>query len=85
MRQLHSPRVIYLKAFLFLCCAVLAATILIIDHPGARTILLLAIAVWCFARFYYFAFYVIERYVDPRFHFTGMIAMLKYFLRGRKI
>jgi hypothetical protein len=40
--------------------------------------LLLAIAVWCFARFYYFAFYVIEHYVDPGFRFSGLWSFARY-------
>ena len=32
----------------------------------------LALVIWCFCRFYYFAFYVIERYVDPGYKFSGL-------------
>jgi hypothetical protein len=43
---------------------------------------LLAIAVWCFCRAYYFAFYVIEKYVDPTFRFSGLGSAVRY-LCGR--
>jgi len=41
-------------------------------------------AVWGFARFYYFAFYVIEHYVDPTYRFAGLIAFAQYLLRKQK-
>jgi hypothetical protein len=34
--------------------------------------------VWAFARAYYFCFYVIERYVDSRFRFSGIFAALRF-------
>jgi len=46
--------------------------------------LLLAVAVWCFARSYYFAFYVIERYVDPGYRFAGLGSFVRYLLRRRQ-
>ena len=46
--------------------------------------LLLGIAVWCFARAYYFAFYVIEHYVDPSYKFAGLWSFVRYLLRSRK-
>jgi hypothetical protein len=48
------------------------------------TALLLAVAVWSFARFYYFAFYVIEHYVDPGYRFAGLWDFVRYLLRRRK-
>ena len=81
MRDLTSSKLIYLKGFLFLTASALACAILIIEQPASRTILLLAIAIWCFARFYYFAFYVIERYVNSRYRFTGVWSLATYLLR----
>jgi uncharacterized membrane protein YbaN (DUF454 family) len=65
MKELTSSGWIIAKGFLFLLLGVLSATLLIIEHPTMRMTLLLLVAVWCFCRFYYFAFYVMERYVDP--------------------
>jgi hypothetical protein len=42
------------------------------------------VAVWGFCRSYYFAFYVIERYVDPGYRFSGLGSFLLYIVRGRK-
>jgi len=44
----------------------------------------MAIAVWSFCRFYYFGFYVLERYVDPSYKFSGLISMARYVLLRRK-
>lgn len=32
---------------------------------------MMGIAVWSFCRLYYFGFYVIERYIDPSYRFSG--------------
>ena len=63
----------------------LAAFLLILENPTLKTALLIAVAVWCFARFYYFCFYVIGRYVDPGYRFAGLWSVARYLLarRGR--
>jgi hypothetical protein len=38
----------------------------------------LAIAIWAFARAYYFAFYVIEPYIDPHFRYAGLWSFVRY-------
>ena len=45
----------------------------------------LAICVWCFARFYYFAFYVIEHYTDPGYRFAGLWSFVQYMVHGLQI
>ena len=76
--DLKSSRVIIAKGFLFLVTGCAAAGLLLVDHPDLRTGLLLLIAIWSFCRFYYFAFYVIQHYVDPTFHFSGLISFVRY-------
>ena len=83
MADLTSPRLIYFKGFLFLLAGLLASGLLILEHPTLKVALLLALAVWCFARFYYFMFYVIERYVDPGYRFAGIGSFVRYVLRTR--
>jgi hypothetical protein len=46
--------------------------------------LLLAVAIWCFARAYYFAFYVIEHYVDDSYRFSGLWSFALYLMRRKK-
>lgn len=76
--DLKSSRVILAKGFLFLLAGLMAAGILIAEHPDLRTIVLLLICVWCFCRFYYFAFYVIQNYVDPGYRFAGLGSFVRY-------
>lgn len=83
MGDLKSPRLIIAKGILFLVAGTLAAGLLLALHPDLKIAALLAIAVWCFARFYYFAFYVIQRYVDPAYKFAGLGSCALYLLRRR--
>ena len=83
MLELTRPKLIYLKGFLFLVTGTMATAILIIDQPTTRTALLLAITIWSFARFYYFAFYVMEKYVDPTRRFAGLWSLMREALGGR--
>jgi hypothetical protein len=83
MGDLTNPRVIKLKGFLFLLTGVLASGLLLCEIPTLRAAFLLGVAIWSFCRFYYFAFYVIEHYVDPSFRFAGLGSFVRYFLRKR--
>jgi len=84
MTDLKDPRLIYAKGFLFLLGGVMAAVLLVFEHPTLKVTLLLALTVWCFARFYYFAFYVIEHYVDGRYKFAGLWSFAKYLCGDRR-
>ena len=81
--DIKSHRLIYIKGFLFLLAGILASTALLLEYPTFRVAFLLAMAVWCFARFYYFAFYVIEHYVDPGYRFAGLGSFVLYLLQRR--
>ena len=83
MKDLTDARWIKLKGILFLLIGVLSATLIVLEHPTLKMGVLLAITIWCFCRFYYFAFYVIEKYVDPGYRFSGLWSFACYFLRGR--
>jgi hypothetical protein len=83
MKDLTHPGWIKLKGILFLLVGLLAATLLLLEAPTLRVAALLAISVWCFCRFYYFAFYVIEHYVDPGWRFSGLWSFFLYLLRKR--
>jgi len=76
-----SPFWIKLKGILFLAIGFTAAILIFLDNPKWQTALLLALAIWSFCRFYYFAFYAIEKYVDPQFKFSGLFSFLKYLLK----
>ena len=83
MKDLTSAGWIKLKGVLFLILGITASAILILENRNLKTAGLLALAVWCFCRFYYFAFYVIEHYVDPRFKFSGLWDFFRYLVSRR--
>lgn len=78
MKNITDPLWIKLKGILFLVVGFLSAALLLFEHPDFKVGLLLAITVWCFCRFYYFAFYVIEHYVDPGYRFSGLWSFACY-------
>jgi hypothetical protein len=79
--DITNPKLLYAKGMLFLVAGVLASALLILHSPTWETVLLLAVAVWCFARAYYFAFYVVEHYADPGYRFSGLGSFVRYLLR----
>jgi len=84
MGDITNPRLIILKGFLFLLAGGLASALLLVLHPEWTVAFLLGVAVWSFARCYYFAFYVIQHYVDPTYRFAGLTACVLYlWRRGR--
>lgn len=84
MKDLSNPRWIKLKGLLFVLLGVTAAGLIWLEHPTLKMAALLALAIWCFCRAYYFAFYVIEHYVDPDFRFSGLGSFLVYLFRRDK-
>jgi len=83
MRNLTNPKVIYIKGFLFLIGGLLASTLILIDNPTLKCTALLIVAIWCFARSYYFAFYVIQNYIDPKYKFSSLYSFLIYLFRKK--
>lgn len=84
MGNLKSVRLIYIKGLLFLVCGLMSFTLLLLQSPNSRTVILLCLMVWSFCRCYFFAFYVIERYVDGHYRFTGLWDFAKYCLRASR-
>jgi hypothetical protein len=83
MKEITDPRWIKIKGILFLIVGLLASAVLLVEHPDVKVALLLCIAVWCFCRFYYFAFYVIEHYVEPGYRFSGLWSFARYLCSRR--
>ena len=84
MTDLASPRLLWLKGGLFCLLGLLAAGLLIARCPSWTTAGLTAVEVWAFCRAYYFAFYVIQHYVDPGYRFAGLVDFARYAAgRGR--
>jgi len=83
MKNLTTARWIKAKGMLFLLLGLLSATLLFYAHHTFKTGLLILVAVWSFCRFYYFAFYVIEHYVDPSYRFSGLLSFALYLIQKK--
>ena len=77
MTDLKNPKLIYAKGFLFLLLGFMAAGWLVAESQSVRITLLMLISIWAFCRFYYFAFYVIQHYVDDGFRYSGLIDFVR--------
>jgi hypothetical protein len=84
MADIQSPRLLYFKGALLLCLGILASTMIVWEHPSLKVVALLAISIWAFARAYYFAFYVVEHYIDPGHKYAGLWSFFRYVARRRK-
>ncbi|NVJ19652.1 hypothetical protein HUW62_00155 [Myxococcus sp. AM011] len=81
MRDLQSHRWMWVKAILFVLIGLVASALILMELPDWRTLVLLILAIWASCRAYYFAFYVLEKYIDPSFRFSGLISVLRYLLK----
>lgn len=78
MTDIRNPTVIWIKGALFLVIGVLASVLLLLNAPQLSVAVLFILAVWSYCRFYYFAFYVIEHYVDSEYRFAGLLDFVRY-------
>lgn len=78
MADIKSPKLLYAKGGLLLFTGLFAATLLLSEAPSWRVAVQLAVTVWAFCRAYYFAFYVIQHYVDPGYRFAGLFDFARY-------
>ncbi len=83
MRDIKSSYLLYVKGMLMLTVGILASLLLILHNPDLKSAALLAAAVWGFCRAYYFAFYVIEHYIDPDFRYAGLCSFFCHAARNR--
>jgi hypothetical protein len=84
MRDLSNTNWIMAKGFLFLLLGFLSGAILWLEHPTTKVAALLMIAIWSFSRFYHFAFYVVERYVDSSYRFSGLLSLASHAFRAKR-
>ncbi|RKZ40173.1 MAG: hypothetical protein DRQ49_09240 [Gammaproteobacteria bacterium] len=83
MTDLKNPKLIYLKGFLFGAIVLCSSIILFSIYPSWQTAVLIALISWASARAYYFMFYVIEKYVDSNYKFSGVFSFIQYFISKR--
>ena len=82
--DLSNQRWMYVKGILFVVIAVISGWLLITSILSVRNAFLLGLCIWSSCRAYYFAFYVIEHYIDPSFKFSSLIDFVKYLLGKKK-
>lgn len=83
MRVIKDRRWLYAKGALFLLLGLLSAGLLMQEARSWRVAVLLALAIWAFCRAYFFAFYVVEHFVDPTYRYDGLIDFAMYVLWQR--
>jgi hypothetical protein len=83
MTDITSKKLIVLKGTLFLLIVISSSMVILIKQPTLMAVLALCVLIWASARFYYFLFYVLERYVDPSLRYSGLLALLSALLRRR--
>jgi hypothetical protein len=83
--DIKSPRLLYLKGGLFVVVGLLSAAALLAECFNWRVAALLVLTIWAWCRAYYFAFYVIQHYIDPGYRFAGLLDFAKYVLRRPRI
>jgi len=76
MRDLTSRIWIVVKGVMFALIALTTATLILAEMPTAKLAVLLTMLVWASCRFYYFLFYVLERYIDPTMRYAGLVDLL---------
>jgi hypothetical protein len=82
MEDMKDPRLLYGKAVLFVLGGLISSALLLMEHATVKSVFLLGIAIWCFARAYYFVFYVIEHYIDPSYRFSSLWSFACYLCRN---
>lgn len=81
MKPIESKKLIIIKGFLFLLAGVLASALFLLENFSWKRFLFLLLIIWTFCRFYYFMFYVIEKYVDGEYKFSGIVSFLFYLFK----
>ncbi|MDA9934294.1 hypothetical protein N9B88_00860 [Rubripirellula sp.] len=79
-QDLTSSKWIYTKGFLLLLISLTSAALILIQVPRWDIFCLLLLCLWASCRTYYFAFYVIQHYVDPEYRFSGLFDFTRYLL-----
>lgn len=66
------------KAAGFVVIGIAAVGLILLELPRWDIAIYVTLAIWAFARAYYFAFYVIGHYVDPAYRYDGLISAIRH-------
>ena len=81
MADLKSKKLIVVKGVLFLIIALCSFGLILIQLPSFDIVLLLLCLIWSACRFYYFLFYVLEKYVDSSLRYAGILALIQAIIK----
>lgn len=82
--DITSKPLLHAKGLLFLLAGLIAIGGVLIESPRLRTAALLAIGIWSFCRFYYYLFYVLEKYAGRERRYAGLFDALRYVITRRE-
>jgi hypothetical protein len=80
LANIESPFWLWIKGGLFVAIGCLCLVFVAMVAQSVQVVAVCCLAIWAFCRAYYFAFYVIENYIDPKFRFAGLLSVLGYFV-----
>ena len=83
MADLKSKNWIIAKGVMFFGISVTTGALIFIEMPTLKLAALLILLVWASCRFYYFLFYVLEKYVDPTLRYAGLWDLMMGMKRRR--
>jgi hypothetical protein len=83
-RDITSKWLLHAKGFLFLLLGLIAAGLIYMISRDFRIVILLVIAIWGFCRFYYYLFYVLEKYIGREQKYAGVFDALKFIVGSKK-
>ena len=76
---------ILLKFVLFLFISIFGITsMLVLNKFDLFFVILLVTTIWSCNRIYYFLFYVIHKFFDPQYKFSGLFHFISYFINRNK-
>jgi hypothetical protein len=81
-RDIKSKWLLHAKGLLFLILGLLAAGMLLYESQNIRTFLLILLMVWAFCRFYYYLFYVLEKYIGRDRKYSGILDAVKFIIKS---
>jgi len=84
MPDLRSKNWIVAKGVMFALISAISGTLILLQWPSWRQAGLIALLVWASCRFYYFLFYVLEKYVDPTMRYAGILDLISGMRARRK-
>jgi len=78
MVDIRSEKWLWIKGGLFVIISLLSLGLLLLELSNTRQVVLVFVSILACCRAYYFAFYVIEKYIDSRFRFAGLLYLPQY-------